>query len=107
MTWESSDRARRFAGLCGLAGALLFCVGDMLFYGHFASGANFVVLQRKTYNPLWTVVANPAVLMVLSPLADRAPAPLSAMLVGGFTNLSIAIFFLVSLLTTWNRRQGA
>jgi len=41
MTWESSHRARRLAGLCGLAGALLFCVGDMLFYGHFGSGANF------------------------------------------------------------------
>jgi len=220
MTWESSDRARRFAGLCGLAGALLFCVGDMLFYGHFASGANFaegmiatvmrastarlfagglvgplaaclcivgfwhvylnirrshvllarlvlilfsilmvagsavhtlwtakglalkycygqgapcsdllaaiksywalaynlgaipgylgavllfaLVLLRKTYYPRWTVVANPALLMALSPLADRAPAPLGAILVGGFTNLSIAIFFLVSLLTTWN-----
>lgn len=57
-----------------------------------------LVLQRKTYNPRWTVVANPAVLMVLSPLADRAPAPLGAMLVSAFTNLSIAIFFLVSLL---------
>jgi hypothetical protein len=29
------------------------------------------------------------------------------MLVGGFTNLSIAAFFLVSVLTTWNRRQDA
>ena len=27
-----------------------------------------LVLQRKTYNPRWTVVANPAALMVLSPL---------------------------------------
>src|SRR5260370_32344442 len=41
MTWESSDGARRLGGLCGLAGALLFFVGDMLFYGHFGSGANF------------------------------------------------------------------
>jgi hypothetical protein len=225
MTWELSDRVRRLAGLCGLAGALLFCVGDMLFYGHFGSGANFaegmiatvmrastarlfagglvgplaaclcivgfwhaylnirpshvllarlvlilfsilmvagsavhtlwtakglalkycygqgapcsdllaaiksywafaynlgaipgylgavllfgLVLLRKTYYPRWTVVANPAVLMVLSPFADRVPAPLGAILVGGFTNLSIGIFFLVSLLTTWNRRQDA
>jgi len=45
--------------------------------------------------------------MVLSPFADRVPAPLGAILVGGFTNLSIAIFFLVSLLTTWNRRRDA
>jgi uncharacterized glyoxalase superfamily protein PhnB len=224
-TWESSDRTLRLAGLCGLAGALLFFLGDMLFYGYFGSGASFadgmiatvmrasqerlfagglvgplaaclcivgfwhvylnirpsqvplgrmvfilfsalmvagsavhtlwtarglalkdcygqgapcsdlltaiksywalaynlgaipgyfgavllfgLVLLRKTYYPRWTVIANPAVLMVLSPLADRVPAPLGAMLVGGFTNLSIAAFFLVSVLTTWNRRQDA
>jgi hypothetical protein len=225
MTSESSDRSRRLAGLCGLAGALLFFAGDMLFYGHFGSGANFadgmiatvmrasqqrlfagglvgplaaclcivgfwhvylnirpshpllgrlvfvlfsvlmvagsavhtlwtakglalkycygqgapcsdlvaaiksywalaynlgaipgylgavllfgLVLLRKTYYPRWTVIANPAVLMVLSPLADRMPAPLGAILVGGFTNLSIAIFFLVSVATTWNRGPDA
>jgi len=225
MTWESSDRARRLAGVGGLAGALLFFVGDMLFYGHLGSGTNFaegmiatvtrasqqrlfagglvgplaaclcifgfwhvylnirpshvllarlalilfsilmvagsavhtlwtakgltlkycygrgapcsdllaaiksywelaynlgaipgylgavllfgLVLLRKTYYPRWTVVANPAVLTVLSPLADRVTAPLGAILVGGFTNLSIAIFFLVSIATTWNPRRDA
>jgi hypothetical protein len=45
--------------------------------------------------------------MVLSPLADRVPAPLGAILVGGSTNLSIAIFFLVSVATTWNRLRDA
>jgi len=223
--WESSDRTRRLAGLCGLAGALLFFVGDILFYGHLGSGANFpegmiatvtrasqqrlfagglvgplagclcivgfwhvylnirpahvlvarlvlilfsvlmvagsavhtlwtakglalkycygqgdpcsdllmasksywalaynlgaipgylgaallfgLVLLGKTYYPRWTVIANPAVLMVLSPLADRVPAPLGAILVGGFTNLSIAIFFLVSVATAWNPRRAA
>jgi hypothetical protein len=29
------------AGLCGLAGALLFFLGDMLFYGHLGSGNDF------------------------------------------------------------------
>jgi hypothetical protein len=80
-------------------GAIPGYLGAVLLFG--------LVLLRKTYYPRWTVVANPAVLMVLSLLADRAPAPLGAILVGGFTNLSIAIFFLVSLLTTWNRRQDA
>jgi hypothetical protein len=76
--------------------------------GYLGAGLLFgLVLLRKTYYPRWTVVANPAVLMVLSPFADRVPAPLGAILVGGFTNLSIAIFFLVSLLTTWNRRRDA
>jgi len=225
MKWESNDRGRRLAGLSGLAGALLFFVGDMLFYGYLGSGAKFaegmiatlahasperlfagglvgplaaclcvigfwhvylnirpsseilgrivlglfavlmvagsavhtlwtakglalkycygqgapcsdllaatksywalaynlgtipgylgaallfgLVLLRKTYYPRWTVLASPAVLMLLSPLADRVPAPLGAILVGGFTNLSIAVFFLVSVATTWNRREDA
>jgi hypothetical protein len=62
-----------------------------------------LVLWGKTWYPRWTVLANPAVLMLLSPLADRVPAPLGAMLAGGFTNLSIAVFFLVSVWTTWRR----
>src|SRR5215475_8135755 len=41
MTLYSSDRSHRIAGLCGIAGALLFFIGDMLFYGHFGSGTNF------------------------------------------------------------------
>lgn len=41
MRSESSDRVRRLAGVSGLAGALLFFAGDMLFYGHFGPGAEF------------------------------------------------------------------
>jgi hypothetical protein len=80
-------------------GAIPGYLGAVLLFG--------LVLLRKTYYPRWTVIANPAVLMVLSPLADRVPAPLGAILVGGFTNLSIAIFFLVSVATTWNRGPDA
>jgi Family of unknown function (DUF6796) len=215
MTWESSDRTRRLAGLNGLAGALLLFAGDMLFYGHIGSGANFtegmiatvmrasqerlfagglvgplaaclcivgfwhvylnirpphvvlgrlvfvlfsvlmvagsavhtlwtakglalkycygqgapcadllaatksywalaynlgaipgylgavlllgLLLLRKTHYPRWTVIANPAVLMLLSPLADRVPAPLGAILVGGFTNVHCHFLSRVSL----------
>src|SRR6516164_3352299 len=177
-------RRRRFAGVAGLCGALLFFAGDMLFYGHVGSGAGFhqgllatvtnaslmlaalavlmvfgsaihvlwatrgfalkycygsddvgcrallkavnsywelaynigalpgyvgamvllgLVLLGKTWYPRWTALANPAVLMLLSPLADRTPAPFGAVLSGGFTNLSIALFFLVSVWTTWRR----
>lgn len=64
-----------------------------------------LVLFGRTWYPRWTVLANPAVLMLLSPLADRVPAPLGSVLVGGFTNLSIAIFFLVSVWTTWTRAE--
>lgn len=62
-----------------------------------------LVLFGKTWYPTWTAIANPAVLIVLSPLADQAPTPLGAVLSGGFTNLSIAAFFLVSVVTTWKR----
>ncbi|HET9801911.1 MAG TPA: DUF6796 family protein [Candidatus Acidoferrum sp.] len=220
MTPDSSDRIRRLTGLCGLAGALLFFVGDMLFYGHFGSGANFsaglimtvthasdarlyagglvgpfaaclcilgfwhvylntrasspflsrlilvcfsvlmvfgsaihtlwtahglalkycyaqsapcsdlasslkaywsltynfgasfaylgaillllLVLFRRTNYPRWTILFNPAILILLSQLADYIPAPLGAIFVGGSENLSIALFFLISLLSTWN-----
>lgn len=64
-----------------------------------------LVLLGKTWYPRWTALANPAVLMLLSPLVDRAPAPFGAVLSGGFTNLSIAVFFLVSLCTTWMRPE--
>jgi hypothetical protein len=225
MTWEATNQIRRLAGLSGIAGALLFFAGDMLFYGHFGPGAKFaegmlatvvrasqerlfaggllgpvaaclcivgfwhvylnirpsnsllglllfalfsmlmvagsavhtlwtakglalkycygqstpcsdllgamksywtlaydlgaipgyigavlllgLVLLRKTYYPRWTALANPALLMTLSPLADRVPSPLGAVLVGGFTNLSIAVFFLVSVSTTWKDRTNA
>jgi hypothetical protein len=41
MIFESSIQIRRLAGLTGLAGALLFFAGDMLFYGYFGPGASF------------------------------------------------------------------
>jgi hypothetical protein len=62
-----------------------------------------IVLLGKTWYPRWTVLANPAVLLLFSPLAVRIPAPLGAVLSGGFTNLSIAVFFLVSVCATWRR----
>jgi hypothetical protein len=218
---QPSDHIRRLAGLCGLAGALLFFAGDMLFYGYFGSGAGFadgmratvtqasnerlfaggligpvaaclcivgfwhvyrnvhqqslvlgrallvaffilmvagsavhtlwtakglalkycggpgspcadlltvirsywtlaynvsalpgyvgaallfgLVIMHKTRYPRWTVIANPAVLILISPLAAMVPSPLGAILVGGSTNLAIAAFFLISVVTTWSR----
>ena len=38
----------RLMGLCGLAGALLFFTGDMLFTGYFGSGAGFAEGMRRT-----------------------------------------------------------
>jgi len=36
-----NETANRLTGLTGVAGALLFFAGDMLFYGHWGSGAKF------------------------------------------------------------------
>lgn len=225
MTNSSPDRTRRLTGLCGFAGALLFFAGDMLFYGHFGSGANFsaglintvthasdarlyagglvgpfaaclcilgfwhvylntrsaspvlarlilvcfsvlmifgsavhalwtarglalkycysqsapcsdlaiavksywslaynlgaipgylgaillvlLILFRRTNYPRWTAIFNPAILILISSLAVYIPAPLGAIFLGGSDNLSIAAFFLVSLLATWNTAAAA
>jgi energy-coupling factor transporter transmembrane protein EcfT len=66
-----------------------------------------LVLLGKTNYPRWTALANPAALLLLSPLVDRTPAPFGAILSGGFTNLSIATFFLVSVCTTWTHADDA
>ena len=60
-----------------------------------------VVLLGKTAYPRWTALANCGVLSLLAPLAERIPAPLGVIVVEGFTNLSIALFFLVSVISTW------
>ena len=60
-----------------------------------------LVLWGKTRYPRWTVFANFGVLSLLAPLAVWVPAPFGAVLVGGFTNLSIALFFFVSVMSTW------
>lgn len=59
-----------------------------------------VLLGRSLY-PRWTVLANFGLLSLLTPLATQVPSPVGGILVGGFTNLSIATFFLVSALSTW------
>jgi uncharacterized protein DUF6796 len=64
-----------------------------------------VVVFRWSIYPRWTALANFGLLSLLAPAAARMPGPFGAILVGGFTNLSIAFFFLVSVLTTWNATE--
>jgi len=65
----------------------------------------FAVLFRRSVYPRWTVLANFGLLSLLEPLATQVPAPLGAVLVGGYTNLSIAVFFLASVVSTWNTTE--
>ncbi|MGH7654917.1 MAG: hypothetical protein ACREN6_09665, partial [Gemmatimonadaceae bacterium] len=46
------------------------------------------------------------VLIAFAPLLRLMPAPLGAPLVGGSANLSIAIFFLTSVLSTWEQERA-
>jgi energy-coupling factor transporter transmembrane protein EcfT len=89
---------KSYRSLAYTLGAIPGYMGAALLFG--------LVLLGKTAYPRWTVLANPAAVILLSPFADLVPAPLGAILVGGFSNLSIAFFFLVSLSTTWHRRPG-
>lgn len=66
-----------------------------------------LVLWGKSFYPRWATLANFGLLSLLAPLASEIPSPLGAVFVGGFTNLSIALFFLVSTLSTWNRPNQA
>jgi hypothetical protein len=79
------DLAYNLGAIPGYAGAILLIA---------------LVLSGKTRYPKWTVLANPTTLMLLSPPAEKAPAPFGAILAGGFTNLCITAFFVVSV---WKR----
>ncbi len=60
-----------------------------------------LVLSGRSSYPRWTAMANFGLLSLLGPLADQVPAPLGAVLVGGFESLTLATFFLVSVISTW------
>ena len=63
-----------------------------------------LVLLRKTTYPRWTALLNPGLLMLIlvSPAAMHIPAPFGAILVGGFYNLPLCLFFLISIATLRN-----
>jgi len=64
-----------------------------------------IVLFGQTRYPRWTALANFGLLSLLESFASQVPYPVGAIVVGGFTNLSIAVFFLVSVLSTWNATE--
>lgn len=60
-----------------------------------------LVLTGRTNYPRWTAVMNPGLLIVLSPFFSGFPAPLGAVVAGGYVNLVFVLFFVVSIITTW------
>jgi hypothetical protein len=60
----------------------------------------FVVLSRRSLYPRWTAVVNPGFLFLFSPLAGFIPAPLGAIVYGGYFNLVFVVFFSVTVFST-------
>ena len=60
------------------------------------------VLTGRSRYPRWTVIFNPALSLLVAPMLAFVPAPLGAPLIGGDANLFIALFFAVSVITTWS-----
>ena len=60
----------------------------------------FAVLSRKSLYPRWTAIVNPGFLFLLSPLAGFIPAPLGAIVYGGYFNLVFVVFFSVMVFST-------
>jgi hypothetical protein len=79
----------------------------LLFYNTMLAGAGvvsllllFVVLSGRSLYPRWSVVVNPGILLLLKPLVHFVPAPLGAIVSGGYLNLVFVVFFSVSVLVT-------
>ncbi len=61
-----------------------------------------LVIGGRTNYPRWTTLANPAVLAGALLVLPPAPAPFGAALAGGDANLALALFFIVSVVSTWH-----
>ena len=79
----------------------------LLFYNTMLAGAGvvsvlllFTVLSGRSLYPRWSVVVNPGLLFLFRPLADFVPAPLGAIVSGGYLNLVFVVFFSVNVLVT-------
>jgi hypothetical protein len=72
--------------------------------GYFGAGILFfMIVFGVTSYPRWMVLTNPGVLALCYPTVLLIPSPLGAIVAGGFTNLTIAVFFLASTLVTWRK----
>lgn len=78
---------------------LLFINGTVVLGGVAALLLLFVVLSRRSLYPRWTAIVNPGFLYFLSPLARFIPAPLGAIVHGGYLNLIFIAFFSVTIIS--------
>jgi hypothetical protein len=107
--WVAKGIAMKFCSspysTCPNVLALTTSYWDLAYYlsaapGYLGAGLlGYLVVTGKTVYPRWTIIANPAMFLLLSMSTVYLPSPVGAILVGGSTNLSIAAFFAVSLWT--------
>ncbi|MBU1700291.1 MAG: hypothetical protein KJ970_00395 [Candidatus Eisenbacteria bacterium] len=66
-----------------------------------------LVLMGRSRYPRWTVLANPGLLMLFGLLLGTSffPAPVGAVIMGGYINLTFCVFFAVSIITTWKKES--
>jgi hypothetical protein len=62
----------------------------------------YAVLAGKSLFPRWTALANPALIFLLQPLSEFIPAPIGLVVVGGYINIVMCIFFSVATVSTWS-----
>ncbi len=59
----------------------------------------FAVLSKRSLYPRWTAIVNPGFLFLFSSFARSIPAPLGAIVYGGYANLVFLVFFSVSIIS--------
>ena len=62
----------------------------------------YAVVSGKSLFPRWTALVNPALLFLVSPLAQLIPAPIGLIVVGGYINIAMCLFFMVATVSTWS-----
>jgi hypothetical protein len=79
------------------AGVTWFFGGGLLLYA---------VLAGKSRFPRWTALVNPALIFLLSPLAKFIPAPIGLIVVGGYINIVMCLFFVAATVSTWSAAES-
>lgn len=83
--------------------ANVFLIAEIIGYPSAGLLAILVIAGRSDY-PRWFVLLTPAVpLLLLQFVGPYVPAPLGSLLNGSASNLSFALLFAGSVVTTWNR----
>jgi hypothetical protein len=65
-----------------------------------------LILFHKSRYPRWIVCVNPGILLLLTPLIKHVSYPFGSILIGGYINIIFFIFFIISVITTWNEKNS-